>query len=278
MKRIKHHRGHIMIVPEDRKTPIHITYHCGLVKVILSVISIVIISTLGWGIKQISVQSKQLIGYEKVLKEKEQHIQEQQEELEAIYETLKEMEHLQSQNELKNDYFFVQTAYIGGPDTPDTLGTSDEGPIQNKDLKLEAPREDKDNYIPSFTPAKGPITSPFGNRRNPFNTAKRQYHQGIDIGAAYGENIYAAAKGTVSEARYMNGYGYAVFIDHHNGMETRYAHASKLLVKKGDEVEKGQLIAKVGSTGNSTGPHLHFEWLKDGVQVDPSVLFKEDNR
>ena len=100
-------------------------------------------------------------------------------------------------------------------------------------------------------------------------------HRGIDIAGKgiYGEPITAADGGTVTYSAWMNSYGYCVFIDHGNGYTTRYAHASALNCTAGDTVIPGQTIAYVGSTGNSTGPHLHFEILYDGVLQDPFDYF-----
>ncbi len=104
----------------------------------------------------------------------------------------------------------------------------------------------------------GRISSKFGYRKNPFNGTK-QHHNGIDIAAPVGQIIRASASGVVTRSgRITNGCGYGVYIQHTN-YETIYCHASKVLVKTGDKVKRGQSIAKVGSTGHSTGPHLHFE-------------------
>jgi len=111
-------------------------------------------------------------------------------------------------------------------------------------------------------PARGTITSRFGQRWG-------RFHTGVDIAAPQGSPIYAADGGTVIFSGWESGYGYLVKIDHHNGYVTYYGHASKLLVKKGDKVAKGQKIALVGSTGRATGPHLHFEVRKNGVPIDP---------
>ncbi|MEG0014168.1 MAG: M23 family metallopeptidase [Cellulosilyticaceae bacterium] len=128
-------------------------------------------------------------------------------------------------------------------------------------------------YIPTFKPCEGIITSPFGDRNNPFNQGSTETHKGIDVANSIGTSIHAAAKGVVIESGYSNGYGYVVYIDHGNGIETRYAHNSKLYVKEGDLVEKGEEIAGMGSTGNSTGSHLHFEIRENGVPVNPRHLF-----
>jgi murein DD-endopeptidase MepM/ murein hydrolase activator NlpD len=111
-------------------------------------------------------------------------------------------------------------------------------------------------------PVSGPITSPFGMRWG-------RMHEGIDIGAAMGTPIDAAAAGTVIYAGWMEGYGNLVAIDHGNGLSTAYGHQSHLAVSVGQQVAQGQLIGYVGSTGHSTGPHLHFEVRVNGAPVDP---------
>ena len=122
-------------------------------------------------------------------------------------------------------------------------------------------------------PARRPMDqarlgSPFGNRADPFNH-RLAFHSGQDFSAPTGSPIHAAAGGRVIVAGPNPSYGNRIEIDHGNGLVTRYAHASKLLVKVGDVVLPGQEIAKVGSTGRSTGPHLHFEVLYHGEFVDP---------
>ena len=117
-------------------------------------------------------------------------------------------------------------------------------------------------------PAEGEITSPFGWRVHPIFGTQR-LHTGIDIGADYGDAIRAADGGVVIHADWMGGYGNAVIIDHGNGISTLYAHNSQLLVSEGQTVSKGQTVARCGSTGYSTGPHLHFEVRHNGSPVNP---------
>ena len=117
-------------------------------------------------------------------------------------------------------------------------------------------------------PAEGEITSPFGWRVHPIFGTQR-LHTGIDIGADYGDAIRAADGGVVIHADWMSGYGNAVIIDHGNGISTLYAHNSQLLVDEGQTVAKGQTVARCGSTGYSTGPHLHFEVRQNGSPVNP---------
>lgn len=112
------------------------------------------------------------------------------------------------------------------------------------------------------------IASPFGNREDPL-TGRRAFHAGLDFAAAPGTTIHAAAAGTVAFAGFRPDYGWEVEIDHGNGLITRYAHASRLFVNAGALVTPGDAIAAVGSTGRSTGPHLHFEVLRNGTATDP---------
>jgi murein DD-endopeptidase MepM/ murein hydrolase activator NlpD len=117
-------------------------------------------------------------------------------------------------------------------------------------------------------PAQGRVTSEFGPR---WGTE----HEGIDIGAAGGAPVRAAADGVVRRASWYGGYGNAVIIDHGGGVQTLYGHNASLDVRPGQRVSAGQVIAKVGSTGDSTGPHLHFEVEVDGRPVDPRPWLKE---
>lgn len=117
------------------------------------------------------------------------------------------------------------------------------------------------------------ISSSYGYRIHPIFKVKK-LHTGIDIPASTGTAIYASADGTVMESDWLGGYGKAVIIDHGGGIVTLYGHCSSLLVNKKQVVKKGDVIAKVGSTGNSTGPHLHFEVRKNGAYVDPIPWLK----
>lgn len=121
---------------------------------------------------------------------------------------------------------------------------------------------------PAGMPAPGYISSRYGGRNDPFGRG-RAHHAGIDIDANSGDPVTAAAEGVVSYSGVRSGYGNVVEIDHGNGYKTLYAHNSANLVRSGDVVRAGQQIAKVGSTGRSTGSHLHFEVKLDGRQVNP---------
>ncbi|NLY76899.1 MAG: peptidoglycan DD-metalloendopeptidase family protein [Tissierellia bacterium] len=127
--------------------------------------------------------------------------------------------------------------------------------------------------VPDQWPAQGRLTSTFGSRRHPI-TRRTDFHWGIDIANSRGTSIYAAGKGKVVFSGYKSGYGRLIIIDHQNSYKSLYAHNSKLLVNVGDLVDKGQIIAKMGSTGRSTGTHLHFEIHYKGDPVDPLTILK----
>ncbi|MES3014211.1 MAG: M23 family metallopeptidase [Pseudomonadota bacterium] len=123
--------------------------------------------------------------------------------------------------------------------------------------------------LPSHLPVAGAhLGSSFGNRDDPF-TGRRAFHAGLDFSAGHGTAIRAAAGGSVVFAGFKPDFGWLVEIEHGNGLTTRYAHASRLRVRAGALVTPGDVIAEVGSTGRSTGPHLHFEVLRNGEATDP---------
>jgi murein DD-endopeptidase MepM/ murein hydrolase activator NlpD len=123
--------------------------------------------------------------------------------------------------------------------------------------------------LPAGLPVeKGWLSSNYGYRADPF-TGKKSFHHGVDIAGKAGTNVLAAASGIVSWAGEKNGYGYLIEIDHGMGSLTRYGHNKKILVKTGDIVKQNDVIAEMGSTGRSTGPHVHFEVLLNGRDVNP---------
>lgn len=126
-------------------------------------------------------------------------------------------------------------------------------------------------HLPTYWPTKGVIESEFGNRLHPIYK-KYMDHTGADIGGKKGNSIYAAATGKVIFVGKSSGYGNYLDIDHGNGIVTRYAHCSKLLVTKGQSVKVGDKIALVGNTGTTTGPHLHFEVRINNTAVDPTLF------
>lgn len=143
--------------------------------------------------------------------------------------------------------------------------------LQAKVSDLYKIQEDRLNYLlstPSLWPVKGWVTSDFGFRRSPFNLAP-DFHEGIDIAAQWGTPIIASAAGVVTYAGYRGGLGRAVIIDHGFGLKSYYGHTSAVFVHEGQKIGRGTKIARVGTTGHSTGPHLHYEIHMDGVPVDP---------
>jgi murein DD-endopeptidase MepM/ murein hydrolase activator NlpD len=134
---------------------------------------------------------------------------------------------------------------------------------------------DKSNSQIAFPTAKGtPITSRFGWRIHPIK-GDRRFHTGIDFGAAMGTPIYAIANGKVEFAGQRGGYGNAVIVNHGGGKSTLYGHASKLYVKEGQQVVRGQMVAAVGSTGMSTAPHLHFEVRINDKPINPRPYLQQ---
>ena len=129
--------------------------------------------------------------------------------------------------------------------------------------------------LPSIYPVNVPYrSSSYGWRQDPFRGV-RAFHSGLDFSAAHGEPIIATAGGIVVEASHGRNYGKFITIKHGDGLETRYAHASKLFVKKGDLVNKKDIIALVGNTGRSTGPHLHYEIRLNGRPLDPTNYIRK---
>ncbi|HUZ60973.1 MAG TPA: peptidoglycan DD-metalloendopeptidase family protein [Hanamia sp.] len=124
-------------------------------------------------------------------------------------------------------------------------------------------------YIPLGMPYHGIITSTFGHRENPFGGGNVEVHKGLDIAAPYGAPVRAMAKGTVEFAGLRGGFGNCIMLKHGNGFETLYGHLSKILVKVGQPINIGEQIGRVGSTGRSTGPHLHYEIHHYGEKINP---------
>jgi len=146
--------------------------------------------------------------------------------------------------------------------TSPTIGTS-------SDTAYSAPFTQPTVSVPSRMPLEGAkLTSGYGMRTHPVLGGRRR-HSGIDLAAPTGTPVYATADGLVGRADWFSSYGLYISIDHGADMETRFAHLSRLAVAAGDNVKKGDLIGYVGSTGRSTGPHLHYEVRIDGVAVNP---------
>jgi murein DD-endopeptidase MepM/ murein hydrolase activator NlpD len=185
----------------------------------------------------------------------------------------------------KGEFDFDQTPAMGGPETT-FQSTVDRSELHRAIDQLSASLENRENQLtvlenllmnrnlmsevqPSGRPIiNGWLSSYFGMRTHPIS-GKKEMHKGIDFAGKMGGPVIAVAKGVVTFAGTRYGYGNVIDINHGNGYTTRYGHNSKLLVSVGDTVEKGFQIAEIGSSGRSTGPHVHFEVLKNGVQVNP---------
>lgn len=184
------------------------------------------------------------------------------------------------------EFNFNETPGIGGPETsvpperslPYDLSVSMQQLGQRFDAQqtqlgvlqsLLTDRQVTADLIPSGMPVEdGFITSPFGERIDPF-TGRESFHPGLDIGVPWGSQVHSVADGVVTYAGARPGYGKVVEIDHGDGYMTRYAHNSKLLAHVGEHVHTGEVISDAGSTGRSTGPHVHFEVWHDGKLVNP---------
>lgn len=202
--------------------------------------------------------------------------------VEALGQRVKQIAHLK-----KSEFDFDQLPAQGGPadpagtevlKTPDFLKALDDMALQIDDrarqLELLEQVVSRRELSQAVSPAGKPITggwlsSYYGMRTDPFN-GRREMHKGIDFAGQMGSDIVATAAGVVTWAGKRYGYGQLVEINHGNGYSTRYGHCKQILVKVGDKIEPGQKIALMGSSGRSTGPHVHYEVLKNGRQINPT--------
>jgi murein DD-endopeptidase MepM/ murein hydrolase activator NlpD len=185
-----------------------------------------------------------------------------------------------------DEFDFSQPAAVGGPGDYPPAGAAAEADL---DLAIEtlrgkfrrqasqldalqflmANRQLEHDLTPAGWPVrKGYISSRYGERNDPF-TGETEIHTGLDFAGTRGTEVLSVASGVVIWASNRGGYGKTVEIDHGNGYRTRYAHSDKLLVKAGDHVNTGQVIALMGSTGRASAPHVHFEVIKDGQRINP---------
>jgi murein DD-endopeptidase MepM/ murein hydrolase activator NlpD len=200
--------------------------------------------------------------------------------LDALGRRLTEMANLD-----KGEFNFDSPPALGGPEglvegavaSTDLTAMLDDLTRQIKDRERQlsvlesmiSTRNLSRQIVPGGRPVtQGWISSYFGHRADPF-TGRKAFHRGVDFAGPAGAQVVAVASGVVTYTKERFGYGKTVEINHGNGYVTRYAHNQKVLVGIGETVKKGQPIALIGSTGRSTGPHLHFEVLKQGRAVDP---------
>lgn len=161
----------------------------------------------------------------------------------------------------------------GGPSLP--LDANSLAALESKMNQLERNIKAYENvlrergYTPSVWPVVGNLESGFGARRNPFGGSSYEFHSGQDIDAQTGDPVVAGARGQVTFVGWQNGYGQLIVIDHGGGLTTRYGHLSHIDVAQGQTIERGEFIGRVGSTGRSTGPHLHYEIRINDEPVNP---------
>ncbi len=187
----------------------------------------------------------------------------------------------------KGEFDFVHPPAQGGPladpeaaksiDVPDFMKSLEDlsAQLDDRSQQLEVledmlmTRNLQSEVIPAGRPiTKGWLSSYFGMRTDPFN-GRRVHHSGVDFAGKMGSDVISVAAGVVTYAGWRSGYGNLVEVNHGKGYATRYGHNSKILVKVGQTVKKGQVLSKMGTTGRSTGPHVHFEVLYNGRAVDP---------
>jgi murein DD-endopeptidase MepM/ murein hydrolase activator NlpD len=184
-----------------------------------------------------------------------------------------------SQTQTKAEYKSIN---YERPVTADEFAFHSGGPVDdltaNETEAEEATMEDQLHLIettgnPAFLPTMwahlGKINNEFGYRRNPFGGRSYEFHAGMDIDGDRGDSVAAPANGIVSKAGWEGGYGNMIEVDHGNGLRTRYGHLSKIGVSIGDTIQRGQLIGLIGSTGRSTGPHLHYELRLNDKAINP---------
>ncbi|MFP5429628.1 MAG: peptidoglycan DD-metalloendopeptidase family protein [Gammaproteobacteria bacterium] len=197
-------------------------------------------------------------------------------------------EYLAESADLRSDEFdFTKKPPMGGPLTEELSVLADRTSLEMKldalaeeidykEIQLDALGSQLSNrrkapsaYLANMPVRRGYMTSRYGYRTDPF-TGRTAFHGGIDFAGPEGTDVFAVAPGIVTFAGVKSGYGNVVIIDHGDGMSTLYAHARSVVAKVGDLVSKDQLIAYMGSTGRSSGPHLHYEVMRNGTQVDPA--------
>src|SRR5207237_2729460 len=168
---------------------------------------------------------------------------------------------------------------IGGPYVPAKPASSDAFDRQLFRINVARAQIDRLSRTLSLVPYRKPVigeielSSGFGVRTDPF-LGRPAMHTGLDFRASSGDPVRVTANGTVSSAGWSGGYGRMIEVDHGNGLATRYGHLSEILVKVGDAVKIGQVIGAVGSTGRSTGPHLHYQTRPTGAAVDPQKCLR----
>ncbi|WP_444923187.1 peptidoglycan DD-metalloendopeptidase family protein [Microbulbifer sp. DLAB2-AF] len=199
----------------------------------------------------------------------------------------------------QGEFEFSAVPAVGGPEDPGIAGASDlpyqppeflevigdlSHKVDDRQMQLNTLESlmanlqlEDEQFIAGRPITKGWMSSRYGYRTDPF-TGRRTWHKGVDFAGKMGSDVVSVAAGVVTWADERHGYGHMVEINHGNGYSTRYGHNSELNVGLGDVVKKGQVIAQMGSSGRSTGPHVHFEIFKNNRTVDPASYIRRTGR
>ncbi|MGM9530140.1 MAG: M23 family metallopeptidase [Phascolarctobacterium sp.] len=295
----------VMLVPHDGRSISKKDLHTEQLKKAVTCLGALTIGTAGLifvlscMLYSSSKEARELAAYREIKNQQEQKLAELTKSTEAVQKQLAVLHKIESQvrEQMKKSGMEVpgkseEAAKQGGKGGPSKKKISDMVILQEQNALLQqnliTSTEDWDklltsikaeNYRLEVTPNLWPVnggyvSSEFGGRTNPFDGYSSDYHPGIDIASNYGEPVYASASGYVQRAGWYGGYGKYIKISHDYGYATAYGHLSSIEISSGDYVSKGQLIGYVGSTGYSTGPHLHFEVLHYGKQVNPRPMMK----
>ena len=296
-KKTKPERLTLLLIPETAKQPYKLNISTFSIKAIATSLAILLVVTIGIGIafygarseiqavndlKQDNLQKTEAIN---LLDEEIKQIEKQKEQIEQKQSEIKKLMGItdDAANEIN-----VSAGGKGGADlkSQNRLALDTEVFNRVQDIKTYLSRQEQEldellaqvdneaeyfRSIPNQWPVTGEITSPYGWRKSPFGGKSKSFHDGIDIANDVGTIIIAAADGRVTFSGWRAVYGRTVVIDHGYGFTSMYGHNSALLVEVGDQVKKGDKIAKLGNTGRSTGPHLHFTITKWGDTQDPLI-------
>ena len=295
----------LMLVPHDGRSISKKDLHTKQMKKAVTWFGVVALGTAGVIVLLSSMlyvrnkEANELAAYRAIKAQQEQKLQELAKNTEAVQKQLAVLHKIENQvrEQMKKSGMELPgkselTEKNGGKGGPSKTKVSDLVVLQEQNAllqkNLQVSTQDWDNLLASIkaenyrnevTPNLWPldggyISSDFGSRANPFDGYSSDYHPGIDIAENYGAPVYASASGYVQRAGWYGGYGKYIKISHDYGYATAYGHLSSIEISAGDYVSKGQIIGYVGSTGYSTGPHLHFEVLLYGEQVNPRRLMK----
>ena len=295
----------LMLVPHDGRSISKKDLHTKQMKKAVTWFGVVALGTAGVIVLLSSMlyvrnkEANELAAYRAIKAQQEQKLQELAKNTEAVQKQLAVLHKIENQvrEQMKKSGMELPgkselAEKNGGKGGPSKTKVSDLVVLQEQNAllqkNLQVSTQDWDNLLASIkaenyrnevTPNLWPldggyISSDFGSRANPFDGYSSDYHPGIDIAENYGAPVYASASGYVQRAGWYGGYGKYIKISHDYGYATAYGHLSSIEISAGDYVSKGQIIGYVGSTGYSTGPHLHFEVLLYGEQVNPRRLMK----